>query len=319
MALNNSLLEQRRRRTAWITHEACARHEMGEWHPERPARLHAIAEEFVNDGLSGVLHRMPAPLATEEELQRVHPNIYVAAMVDASPESGYTQIDPDTALNPHSIEAAFRAAGAVVAAVDSVMDRTVDNAFCMVRPPGHHAESGRAMGFCIFNSIAVGIAHALEVHGLERIAIVDFDVHHGNGTEQIFAGDERVLMVSTFQHPFYPYSGTDHPAANMINVPLRAGSDGRAFRDAVTRHWLPALDRFRPEMIFISAGFDAHRDDDMAGLNFDEDDYAWVTHELMQVADKHAKGRVVSALEGGYHLRALALSAAAHVREMLRA
>ena len=291
---------------------------MGQWHPERPARLHAIAEEFVNDGLSDVLHRMPAPLATEEELHRVHPPLYVSAMVDASPEQGYTQIDPDTALNPHSVEAAFRAAGAVVAAVDSVMDRTVDNAFCMVRPPGHHAESGRAMGFCIFNSIAVGIAHALEAHGLERIAIVDFDVHHGNGTEQIFAGDERVLMVSTFQHPFYPYSGTEHPASNMLNVPLRAGSDGRAFREVVTKHWLPALERFRPEMIFISAGFDAHRDDDMAGLNFDEDDYAWVTRELMQVADKHAKGRVVSALEGGYHLRALALSAAAHVREMLR-
>ena len=291
---------------------------MGQWHPERPARLHAIAEDFVNDGLSGVLHRMPAPLATEEELHRVHPPLYVSAMVDASPEQGYTQIDPDTALNPHSVEAAFRAAGAVVAAVDSVMDRTVDNAFCMVRPPGHHAESGRAMGFCIFNSIAVGIAHALEAHGLERVAIVDFDVHHGNGTEQIFSGDERVLMVSTFQHPFYPYSGTDHPASNMLNVPLRAGSDGRAFREVVTRRWLPALDRFRPEMIFISAGFDAHREDDMAGLNFDEDDYAWVTRELMQVADKHAKGRVVSALEGGYHLRALALSAAAHVREMLR-
>lgn len=292
---------------------------MGEWHPERPARLHAIAEEFVNDGLAAVLHRMPAPLATVEELQRVHPRDYVTAIVEASPEEGYTQIDPDTALNPYSVEAAFRAAGAVVAATDAVMARTVDNAFCMVRPPGHHAESGRAMGFCIFNSIAVGIAHALEAHGLERIAVVDFDVHHGNGTEQIFSGDERVLMVSTFQHPFYPYLGTDDPASNMINVPLRAGSNGLAFREAVATLWLPALDRFRPEIIFISAGFDAHRDDDMAGLNFDENDYAWVTREMMQVADKHAKGRVVSALEGGYHLRALAQSAAAHVREMLRA
>ena len=319
MALNDSLLERRRRRTAWVTHEACARHEMGEWHPERPARLHAIAEEFVNDGLAAVLHRMPAPLATVEELQRVHPRDYVTAIVEASPEEGYTQIDPDTALNPYSVEAAFRAAGAVVAATDAVMARTVDNAFCMVRPPGHHAESGRAMGFCIFNSIAVGIAHALEAHGLERIAVVDFDVHHGNGTEQIFSGDERVLMVSTFQHPFYPYLGTDDPASNMINVPLRAGSNGLAFREAVATLWLPALDRFRPEIIFISAGFDAHRDDDMAGLNFDENDYAWVTREMMQVADKHAKGRVVSALEGGYHLRALAQSAAAHVREMLRA
>ena len=290
---------------------------MGEWHPERPARLHAIAEEFVNDGLAALLHRMPAPLATEEELQRVHPQDYVRTIIEASPDEGYVQIDPDTALNPYSVEAALRAAGAVVAATDAVMARTMDNAFCMVRPPGHHAEADRAMGFCIFNSVAVGIAHALEVHGLERIAIVDFDVHHGNGTEQIFAGDERVLMVSTFQHPFYPYSGTDAPAANMINVPLRAGADGAAFRRAVTDHWLPALERFRPEMIFIS-GFDAHRDDDMAGLNFNEDDYAWVTREMMQVADRHGRGRVVSALEGGYHLRALALSAAAHVRELLR-
>lgn len=292
---------------------------MGARHPERPARLHAIAEEFVNAGLAATLHRMPAPLATAEELQRVHARDYVAAIVEASPEKGYVQIDPDTALNPYSVEAALRAAGAVVAATDAVMARTVDNAFCMVRPPGHHAESSRAMGFCIFNSIAVGIAHALEAHGLDRIAVVDFDVHHGNGTEQIFSGDERVLMVSTFQHPFYPYSGTDDPASNMINVPLRAGSNGLAFREVVLTDWLPALERFRPEMIFISAGFDAHRDDDMAGLNFDEDDYTWVTRELMQLADKHAKGRVVSALEGGYHLRALAQSAAAHVRELLRA
>ncbi|MBK7473931.1 MAG: histone deacetylase family protein [Betaproteobacteria bacterium] len=319
MALNDSLLERRRRRTGWITHEACGRHEMGEWHPERPARLHAIAEEFVNSGLAGKLHRMPAPLATEAELERVHPHDYVTAIIDASPDEGYVQIDPDTALNPHSVEAALRAAGAVIAATDAVLARTVDNAFCMVRPPGHHAEATRAMGFCIFNSIGVGIAHALEAHGLNRVAVVDFDVHHGNGTEQMFAGDQRVLMVSTFQHPFYPYSGTDQPAANMINVPLRAGANGLAFREEVLHQWLPALTRFRPEMIFISAGFDAHRDDDMAGLNFSEDDYAWVTRELMRVADKHAKGRVVSTLEGGYNLRALALSAAAHVRELLRA
>ncbi len=291
---------------------------MGERHPERPARLHAIAEAFVNGGLADVLHRMPAPLATAQELERVHAPGYVEAMGAASPESGYVQLDPDTALNPYSIEAAYRAAGAVVAATDAVMARTVDNAFCMVRPPGHHAESARAMGFCIFNSIAVGAAHALDGHGLERVAIVDFDVHHGNGTEQMFADDERVLMVSTFQHPFYPYSGTADPSPNMINVPLRAGADGAALRDAVTRHWLPALERFRPELIFISAGFDAHRDDDMAGLNFVEDDYAWVTRALMAVADKHAKGRIVSSLEGGYHLQSLAASATAHVGELLR-
>ena len=291
---------------------------MGEWHPERPARIHAISEEFVNAGLSNVLHRMPAPRATDDELIRVHPKEYVQAINAASPTRGYVQLDPDTSLNAHSVEAAYRAAGAVVAATDAVMERTVDNAFCMVRPPGHHAETARPMGFCIFNSVAVGIAHALEHHGLERIAIADFDVHHGNGTEEIFSDDERVLMVSIFQHPFYPYSGTDHPAPNMINVPLRAGSDGQALKSAVEKHWLPALEEFRPEMIFISAGFDAHRDDDMAGLNFVESDYAYVTRALRDVADRHAKGRLVSALEGGYNLNALAKSAAAHVRELLR-
>ncbi len=183
MTLTDSVLEGRRRRTAWITHEACALHEMGEWHPERPARLHAIAEEFVNSGLANVLHRMPAPRATDEELIRIHPEQYVEAIGRASPARGYVQLDPDTSLNPHSVEAAYRAAGAVVAATDSVMAKTVDNAFCMVRPPGHHAEAARPMGFCIFNSVAVGIAHALEHHGLERVAIADFDVHHGNGTE----------------------------------------------------------------------------------------------------------------------------------------
>jgi acetoin utilization deacetylase AcuC-like enzyme len=293
-------------------------HEMGEWHPERPARIHAIAEEFVNEGLSNVLHRMPAPRATEEELIRVHPKEYVEAINAASPSRGYVQLDPDTSLNPHSVEAAYRAAGAVVAATDAVMSKTVDNAFCMVRPPGHHAETARPMGFCIFNSIAVGIAHALEHHGLERVAIADFDVHHGNGTEEIFSDDERVMMVSIFQHPFYPYSGTDHPAANMFNVPLRAGSDGQALKAAVEKSWLPALDRFRPEMIFISAGFDAHRDDDMAGLNFVEEDYGYVTRALVAVADRHSKGRIVSTLEGGYNLHALAKSAAVHVKELLR-
>jgi acetoin utilization deacetylase AcuC-like enzyme len=293
-------------------------HEMGEWHPERPARIHAISEEFVNAGLSNVLHRMPAPRATDDELIRVHPKEYVQAINAASPSRGYVQLDPDTTLNAHSVEAAYRAAGAVVAATDAVMKRSVDNAFCMVRRPGHHAETARPMGFCIFNSVAVGIAHALEHHGLERIAIADFDVHHGNGTEEIFSDDERVLMVSIFQHTFYPYSGTDHPAPNMINVPLRAGSDGQALKAAVEKHWLPALEEFRPEMIFISAGFDAHRDDDMAGLNFVESDYAYVTRALRDVADRHAKGRLVSALEGGYNLNALAKSVAAHVRELLR-
>jgi acetoin utilization deacetylase AcuC-like enzyme len=269
--------------------------------------------------LSNVLHRMPAPRASDEELIRVHPQEYVEAINAASPAAGYVQLDPDTSLNPHSVERRTAPQAPSSPRPTRCSERTVDNAFCMVRPPGHHAVAARPMGFCIFNSIAVGIAHALDAHGLERVAIADFDVHHGNGTEEIFSDDERVMMVSIFQHPFYPYSGTDHPASNMVNVPLRAGSDGQALKAAVEKSWLPALEKFRPEMIFISAGFDAHRDDDMAGLNFVEADYGWVTRKLIDVADRHSKGRVVSTLEGGYNLRALAQSAAVHVRELLRA
>jgi acetoin utilization deacetylase AcuC-like enzyme len=229
---------------------------------------------------------------------------------------GIVHLDPDTAMNRHTWQAALRSAGAGVKAVDLVVAGEVENAFCAVRPPGHHAERAAAMGFCFFNNIAVAAAHALAAHGLARVAIVDFDVHHGNGTEDCFKGDPRVLMVSTFQHPFYPYSGIDHPAANMLNVPLARGTDGEEFRQVVHDLWMPRLREFRPEMIFISAGFDAHYEDEMGGLNLLEKDYAWVTGQLKQLAEECAQGRIVSMLEGGYSLSALSRSVAAHIRAL---
>ncbi len=289
---------------------------MGPYHPECPERLTAINDRMIASGIDAYLAHYTAPAATRDQLARVHSTSYIDSIEGAVPESGLHFIDPDTALNPHSLTAARHAAGAVVLAVDLVMRGECSTAFCAVRPPGHHAERRRAMGFCLFNSVAVGAAHALDAHGLERVAIIDFDVHHGNGTEDIFSDDERVLMVSTFQHPLYPYCGTDLPAANMVNVPLAEGSGGDAFRTAVLERWLPALEAHRPQMILISAGFDAHREDPLAGLRFTEADFAWVTRELVAVAARHAEGRIVSTLEGGYALSALGRSATEHVREL---
>ncbi len=303
--------------TAYITHPSCLLHAMGTGHPECPDRLVAIEDELLASGLDAHVARHEAPAATDDELARVHHQGYIEAVVSAAPEHGLHFLDPDTALNAHSVDAARHAAGAVILGVDLVCSGRFHNAFCAVRPPGHHAESARAMGFCVFNSVAVGAAHALAAHGLTRVAIVDFDVHHGNGTEEIFSNDPRVLMVSTFQYPLYPYSGIDNPAPNMVNIPLSAGSGGRELRAAFTDHWLPALDRHRPELILLSAGFDAHRDDPLAGLAFTEADFTWVTRELMQVATRHAQGRVVSSLEGGYALGALGRSAVAHLRELV--
>jgi acetoin utilization deacetylase AcuC-like enzyme len=303
--------------TAFITHPSCLQHEMGPGHPECPDRLTAIADQLIASGLDAHVTRYEAPRASVEQVARVHDRRYIDAIEAASPASGLRYLDPDTALNPQSVPAAFHAAGAVVHAVDLVCGGEHRNAFCAVRPPGHHAESRRAMGFCIFNSVAIGAAHALAVHGLSRVAIVDFDVHHGNGTEEMFTDDPRVLMVSTFQYPLYPYSGVDNPAPNMVNIPLSAGNGGTEFRDAVRKHWLPALDDHEPELILVSAGFDAHREDPLAGLAFVEDDYAWVTRELIDVAGRHAKGRIVSTLEGGYALSALGRSVVAHLRELI--
>ena len=238
---------------------------------------------------------------------------YIDAVEAASPAVGIVHLDPDTAMNQHSYLAALRAAGAAVLATDLVMQGAVSNAFCSVRPPGHHAEHGRAMGFCLFNNVAVGVAHALEAHGLQRVAVVDFDVHHGNGTEDIFRNDARVMMVSTFQHPFYPYSGIEGRSDRMVNVPLPAYTSGSGFRAAAEAYWFPALESFGPDAVFVSAGFDAHRDDDMAALGLVETDYVWVTQKIKEIAERHAGGRIVSMLEGGYNLDALGRSVAAHI------
>ena len=305
--------------TAYITHPSFLLHDMGPYHPECPDRLHAIGDRLISTGLDSYLCHYSAPAASAEAIARVHGRDYIATIEAESPTSGLHFLDPDTAMNQHSLTAARHAAGAVVLATDLVVSGECSTAFCAVRPPGHHAERDRAMGFCLFNNVAVGAAHAMAVHGIERVAIVDFDVHHGNGTENIFSADPRVLMVSTFQHPLYPYSGHDHPAANMVNIPLAAGTGSEGFRDAVRDHWLPALERHRPEIVYVSAGFDAHREDPLAGLELTEADYAWVTRELVAVATKHGHGRIVSTLEGGYALSALGRSAAEHIRELIAA
>src|SRR5882672_2731462 len=305
--------------TAYITHPDCLRHEMGPGHPECPARLGAINEHMRTSGMLDELRCLEAPLADEDDLKRVHRPSYVDLIFDNAPTEGYAQLDPDTAMNPYSLSAARRAAGAGLSAVDEVMAGRSENAFCAVRPCGHHATQVRSMGFCIFNNIAVAAAYAVEKKGLDRVAIIDFDVHHGNGTEDMFSQPQwrdRVLMASFFQHPFYPYSGTANPAPNMVNVPLAAGSDGAAAQKAVDSQWLPALERFRPEMIFISAGFDAHREDLLGGMALVEADYEWITREMMTLAARHSQKRIVSMLEGGYNLSALGRSAVAHVKTL---
>ncbi len=305
--------------TAYITHADCLRHEMGQSHPECPDRLNAVNEQMRSSGVLDELRCLEAPLAAADDMKRVHEALYVDNIFANAPSSGYLQLDPDTAMNPYSLGAARRAAGAGLLAVDEVMTGRAQNAFCAVRPCGHHATQVRSMGFCIFNNIGVAAAYALERKGLERVAIIDFDVHHGNGTEAMFSApqwQERVLMASFFQHPFYPYSGTALPAANMVNVPLAAGSDGAAAKKAIETHWLPALEQFKPEMIFISAGFDAHREDLLGGMALIEADYAWMTREIMVIAAQHAAKRIVSMLEGGYNLSALGRSAVAHVRTL---
>jgi acetoin utilization deacetylase AcuC-like enzyme len=309
--------------SAYITHPDCARHEMGEGHPECPQRLGAVADALLLRGLLDYMLPVDAPLATEEQLERAHSALHVRSVLAAGPTEGYAQIDPDTRMNPYTVRAALRAAGAAVKAVDLVLGGEVPTAFCAVRPPGHHAERNAAMGFCFFNNAAVAVRHALDVHGLQRVALIDFDVHHGNGSEDILAHDERVLMCGTFEIGLYPFNGPDArcptDARNMVNVglPPRSGSD--AFRAAVTQHWLPALDAFQPELIVVSAGFDAHREDDMGNLGLVDADYEWITRQLMAVAHRHAQGRVVSCLEGGYVLNPLARAATAHVRVLIGA
>ncbi len=302
--------------TGFLTHAQCAAHEMGSWHPESPERLAAVHDHLIAVGLLPHLMTIDAPPASLEVIARAHDRDYIERLRARIPKQGYEPVDPDTSMNSASWDAALRAAGAVVEATDRVMRGELNNAFCAVRPPGHHACRSAAMGFCFFNNVAVGALHALHAHGLKRVAVIDFDVHHGNGTEDILAGNSRVLMASFFQHPFYPYSGAESYADNMVNIPVPAGTRGDVVRDLVESQWLPRLEAFAPEMILISAGFDAHREDDLGQLGLVEADYAWMTGKLMEVADRYSSGRIVSTLEGGYNLSALGRSVAAHVRTL---
>ncbi len=304
--------------TAYITHPDCIKHEMTQGHPESPQRLWAINHALIQARVMDLLKPYQAPKANREQLLRVHSREHLDFIYQSAPEEGLFMIDPDTSMNPYSLDAALRAAGAVVNACDMVMEGKAANAFCAVRPPGHHAERDRAMGFCFFNNIAVGAAHAMEKYQLKRVAIVDFDVHHGNGTENIFRHDPRILLCSSFQHPFYPHSGDPSVEGHLANVPLPAGTASEAFRAAIVEQWLPQLYDFEPEIIFISAGFDAHKKDMLAQLNLVEDDYAWITEEVMKVAGAFSNHRVISSLEGGYHLEALGASMVAHIKALLR-
>ncbi len=302
--------------TALFTHADCALHEMGAGHPESPQRLKAVLAALEASGLAATLAVREAPEAAREHLERVHHGDHVDLIFESAPQRGYAYLDPDTSMNAASLSAALHAAGAVVGATDMVMSGEARNAFCAVRPPGHHATPSRPMGFCLFNNVAIGAMHALEAHGLDRVAILDFDVHHGNGTEDAFHDDPRVMLCSTFQHPYYPYCGADSGNDHIINVPLPAMTDGRGFREAVERHWLPALEAFKPQMVFVSAGFDAHKDDPLAYLKLSDEDYRWVTEKLVEVAERHALGRVVSTLEGGYNTEALGRCVVEHVRAL---
>ena len=304
-------------KAAYITHPSSTRHEMGDGPPECPQRVSTIADRLLIRGVLDFMESFEAPAATAEQLARAHDALYVAEILAMAPSEGYVHVDPDTSMNPHTVTAALHAAGAAVLATELVVRDGYRRAFCNVRPPGHHAERRAAMGFCFFNNVAVGMRHALDVLGLQRVALVDFDVHHGNGSEDIFAGDDRVLMVSTFQSRLYPYNGEEARGPNMCNVPLPPYSDGAALREAVTSRWLPALRAFRPQALFVSAGFDAHRDDEMSQLGWTDADYGWVTQQLAGFADEACEGRIVSVLEGGYDLPALGRSVEQHVRSLL--
>jgi acetoin utilization deacetylase AcuC-like enzyme len=308
--------------TGYFSHRTCLKHEMGAGHPECPERIGAIEDRLLITGLADALDRREPTPASVADLALAHSHAYIASLRGLTDElrediraggPTHTPLDPDTLLNVHTWEAALLSAGAALNATDAVMAGELENAFCAVRPPGHHACRDKAMGFCFFNNVALAAKHALERHGLQRVAIIDFDVHHGNGTEDIVAGDERILMCSFYQHPFYP-EWPHAESANLVNMPVPAYTRGSGVRELVSQAWLPRLEAHRPEMLFISAGFDAHREDDMGQLGLVEQDYAWITAQLKAVAQRHAHGRIVSILEGGYNLSALARSVEAHLR-----
>ncbi|MDR7378064.1 acetoin utilization deacetylase AcuC-like enzyme [Rhodoferax ferrireducens] len=310
-------------KTGYFTHPDCRKHEMGPGHPECPERLAAIDDRLLICGVADALDRREASAAALADIELAHGRNYVATLrgltatlreeINAGGPS-HVQLDPDTSMNIHTWDAALHAAGAALAATDAVIAGELENAFCAVRPPGHHACRDQAMGFCFLNNVAIAAKYALERHGLKRVAIVDFDVHHGNGTENIVAGDDRILMVSFYQHPFYPVGGAQSDAANLVNVPVPAYTRGMEVRELIEMYWLPRLEEHRPEMIFISAGFDAHREDDMGQMGLVEQDYAWITMRVKDVARRFAQGRIVSCLEGGYDLSALGRSVEAHLR-----
>ena len=310
-------------KTGYFTHSDCRKHEMGQGHPECPERLDAIEDRLLVSGVGDALERRSAPAAPLADLELAHGRMFIASLRGlcerlrediAAGGPTHAQIDPDTSINVSTWDAALRASGAALAATDAVLAGELENAFCAVRPPGHHACRDQAMGFCFFNNVAIAAKYALERHGLQRVAIVDFDVHHGNGTEDIVAGDERILMVGFYQHPFYPYGGARSDAPNLVNLPVPAYTKGSAIRELVESAWIPRLQAHRPQMIFISAGFDAHREDDLGQMGLVEQDYAWMTARIKDVARRHAGRRIVSCLEGGYNLSALGRCVEAHLR-----
>ena len=300
-----------------ISHYQCANHEMGAHHPEAPERLGAIQDQLISSGLDFAVKQFDGTPIDKKWLSLVHQQDYINFIFENSPIEGYFSIDDDTTMNKYTLNAALHAAGSGVQAVDRVMSGELSSVFCATRPPGHHAEKDKAMGFCFFNNIAIAAAYALSEYNLKRVAILDFDVHHGNGTENIFSARSEVLFCSTFQHPFYPFSGDKITGSNIINSPLAATASSKEFREAVTQTWLPALNSFKPEMIFISAGFDAHAEDEMSSVRLYENDYRWVTDEIRTVAEQLCHGRIVSMLEGGYDLSSLGRSVVAHINGLI--
>ncbi len=301
---------------AFITHGDCLKHSNGAHHPENAARLEAISDMLIARGLEPWLTHIDAPLASRDDLALAHDPRMIELIFEHAPSAGMVNLDGDTAMNPYTLPAALRAAGSGLAAVDWVLQQAQRRAFCAIRPPGHHASRSRSAGFCIFNNVAIAALHALERHGLERVAIIDFDVHHGDGTEAIVAGDARILLCSSFQHPYYPSSGIPPLADNCLPVGLPAGTDGTRWRAAVSEAWFARLNAHAPQLIFISAGFDGHREDEMGQFALLEDDYVWLTQQLIAQAKRSASGRIVSMLEGGYDTDSLARSVYAHLRSL---